>query len=325
MLFDIIRASQGDKVYYGHLSLSWGVMADTDIQSDRYRIIGKYKYYLAGMFRIIFVNRYHGNLYYLPEDSKIEPAYDIINDFETNKSEREKIRLKRISMKELRVNNEMKTINSEETISGNEEIINNESKMKSNETLNNIDFESMKNVPSDKYNKDHVGLGPKARYTNDYQVTEDNLKNWEHVEMNFTSFSACNYPFLASDMLFAPDANPQDGMIDMIYTDTLKVYNIMLDDAHGTYYKGKKNYHVKRTKAFILIPDNTKTGEGGEFGVGLVDSKGNKDLDHGIFDLDGEIMPYEPVRFEILPQFQNIFAPAGMNMNCMGKTIRKPI
>jgi len=88
--FDILRASQGNRVFFGHLSLSWGVMADIDIQSDRYRLIGKYKYYLAGMFRIIFVNKYHGNLYYLSEDSKVEPAYEITNEHEANKAEREK-------------------------------------------------------------------------------------------------------------------------------------------------------------------------------------------------------------------------------------------
>jgi len=322
MPFDIIRASQGNRVFFGHLSLTWGIMADIDIQSDKFRILGKYKYYFVGAFRITFVNKYHGNLYYLPEDSNIEPAYEISNDFEAKKAEREKIRVERLNLKKSNPN-----ANNEEIISNPSESYNSKDiHDESNETLNNLDPESLDDKVLNKYNRNHIGLGPTARYTNDNQVTEEMLKkNWKHVEMNFTSFSACNYPFLAHDMLFAPEANPQDGMIDLIYTDTLRVYNIMFDDAHGTYYKGsrKNDYHVKRTKAFILIPDNTKTGEGGEFGVGLVDSKGNKDLDHGIFDLDGEIMPYEPVRFEILPQFQNIFAPTGMDLNCMGKTIRK--
>ncbi|ORX52158.1 hypothetical protein BCR36DRAFT_411605 [Piromyces finnis] len=293
--FDIIRASQGDKVFFGHLSLSWGIMADVDIQSDRFRFIGKYKYYLAGAIRILFVNKYHGQLYYLPEDSNVKPSYEIVSDFEANKIERENKILKRLD----------KDINLNES--------------KNEKSTNNSEKKS-------KYNKNHIGLGPKARYTNDNQITEKKLKkDWVHVDMDFTSLSAVNFPFLSFDTLFGPEANPQDGMIDLIYTDTLRVYSIMLDDAHGTYYKGKRkdDFHVKRTKAFILIPDNTKTGEGGEFGVGLTYSNGKKDLNHGILDLDGEIIPYEPIRIEILPQLQNIYAPTGMDLSYLGKTLRK--
>jgi len=307
MLFDIIRISQGEKVFFGHLSLCWGVMADTDIQSDKYRIIGRYKYYLAGTFRIINVKKYHGHLYYLPEDSDVKPNYEILDEYEANKAERERIRLERFGLNNFD-DNKIKGAESSETLN-----INN---------IENIE----QNTPNNKYNLNHVGLGPKGRYTNDDQVTEEKLKkDWIHVDMNFTSLSAVNFPFLSFDSLFGPEANPQDGLIDLIYTDTLRVYNIMLDDGHGTYYKGKRkdDFHVKRTKAFVLIPDNTKTGEGGDFGVGLVNSKGEQDLYHGIFDLDGEVMPYEPLRFEVLPQFQNIYAPTGMDLNCMGKTIRK--
>jgi len=306
MQFDIIRVSQGDKVFFGHLSLSWGVMADTDIQSDNYRFAGRYKYYIAGLIRIILVKKYHGHLYYLPEDSKIEPSYELSDNLEIYKEEREKRRLDRLNSRQSNRTQEMKTTDSSETL------------------INDKEKQGDKNIS--KYNINHAGLGPKARYTNDDQVTEEMLKkDWVHVEMNFTSLSAVNLPFLSFDSLFGPEANPQDSMLDIIYTDTLRVYNIMLDDGHGTYYKGKRknDFHVKKTKAFILIPDNTKTGEGGDFGVGLVDSKGKKDLYHGIFDLDGEIIPYEPVRVEILPKFQNIYAPTGMDLDCMGKTIRK--
>jgi len=318
MPFDIIRASQGDKVFFGHLSLSWGVMADTDIQSDRYRFIGRYKYYLAGAIRITFVNKYHGHLYYLPEDSNVQPTYELENNFEANKIERENIRLNRFKSNKSNENEENKNNESSATL-----ITESSATLITDEENNGNALDDQK---ESKYNINHVGLGPKARYTNDDQVTEENLKkDWVHVDMNFTSLCAVNFPFLSFDSLFGPEANPQDGMIDLIYTDTLRVYNIMLDDGHGTYYKGKRkdDFHVKRTKAFVLIPDNTKTGEGGDFGVGLVDSKGRKDLDHGIFDLDGEIIPYEPIRIEILPQFQNIYAPTGMDLDCMGKTIRK--
>jgi len=114
MFFDIIRASQGDKVFFGHLSLSWGVMADTDIQSDKYRLIGRYKYYLAGLIRIINVMKYHGHLYFLPEESDVKASYEISDNYEINKAEREKIRLERLNKKDQ--NKVLKTEDSSSTL-----------------------------------------------------------------------------------------------------------------------------------------------------------------------------------------------------------------
>jgi len=185
MQFDIIRVSQGDKVFFGHLSLSWGVMADTDIQSDNYRFAGRYKYYIAGLIRIILVKKYHGHLYYLPEDSKIEPSYELSDNLEIYKEEREKRRLDRLNSRQSNRTQEMKTTDSSETL------------------INDKEKQGDKNIS--KYNINHAGLGPKARYTNDDQVTEEMLKkDWVHVEMNFTSLSAVNLPFLSFDSLFGP-------------------------------------------------------------------------------------------------------------------------
>lgn len=371
--FDVLRASQGEKVYFSHLSLTWGVMADTDIQSDKYRFLGKYKYYFVGAFRIIFVNKYPGHLYYLPENTEVSPTYEITT--QEDKILTAKIQLQKSNSSITLTNSNEKEINSdpstmtnttnnstssnsdhEHEISddlGSEEVIMHHSKKEennllensrlkniSNETLVSTAFEDEKVIINNKtkptyasikeeekaYDKNHVGLGPKARYTNDEQVTEENLKKyWKHSEMKFTSLAAVNYPFLSHDMLFGPEANPQDGLVDLIYTDTPFTYSIMLDDSHGTYYKGKRKdaFHVEKTKAFILIPDNTEVGKGGEYGVGLVDAKGKQDYDHGILDLDGEILPYEPIRVEVLPKLMSIYAPEGMDMSHMGKTFRK--
>ena len=46
---------------------------------------------------------------------------------------------------------------------------------------------------------------------------KENLeKDWVHVDMDITSLSAVNLPFLAFDTLFGPEASPQDGKIDLI-------------------------------------------------------------------------------------------------------------
>lgn len=391
--FDVLRGSQGKKTYFSHLMLTWGVMSETDIQSEKYRFLGHYRYYLTGFIRIVNVHRYHGHLYYLPEDTDVKPKYEIENKISSIKNENFKEHLleaAKMASKKNKMNStshtssttSLTTLNSDlsSNSDNNEDVekINlDESKLKnlSNNTLVQSELESdqeasastsvntssttlknatqnndsmikkiylekskkekeqqkqqdessLSSAKDNKYDIYHTGLGPKPRYTSDEQVTPEMLaKKWEHVDMKFSSFSALNFPFLAHDQLFGPDTNPTDDLIDLIYTDTFWVYNLMLDDGHGTYCKGKfkDDYHIKRTKAFVLIPDGTKVGEGGEYGIGRVDKNNKKDLDHGILDLDGEVISYEPIRMEVLPKLINVYAPPNMDMDFMGKTIR---
>ncbi|KAK3839794.1 MAG: ATP-NAD kinase-like domain-containing protein [Linnemannia gamsii] len=64
---DIFSLSQLNKPrIYSMLSFSWGMMADSDIESDKYRWLGPLRFEVAGLIRMIKLRRYPGKIYVLP-------------------------------------------------------------------------------------------------------------------------------------------------------------------------------------------------------------------------------------------------------------------
>ncbi|KAI7816525.1 ATP-NAD kinase-like domain-containing protein [Gamsiella multidivaricata] len=64
---DIFSLSQRNRPrIYSMLLFSWGMMADADIESDRYRWLGPLRFDIAGFIRMIRLRRYPGKVYILP-------------------------------------------------------------------------------------------------------------------------------------------------------------------------------------------------------------------------------------------------------------------
>ncbi|KAF9184528.1 hypothetical protein BGZ50_003629, partial [Haplosporangium sp. Z 11] len=69
--FDVFSLSQRDRPrLYSMLSFSWGMMADADIESDKYRWLGALRFEIAGFIRMIRLRRYAGKVYVLPPKHK---------------------------------------------------------------------------------------------------------------------------------------------------------------------------------------------------------------------------------------------------------------
>ncbi|KAF9101767.1 Sphingosine kinase 1 [Mortierella sp. AM989] len=68
---DIFSLSQLDRPrIYSMLMFSWGMMADADIESDKYRWLGSLRFEIAGFIRMIRLRRYPGKVYVLPPRHK---------------------------------------------------------------------------------------------------------------------------------------------------------------------------------------------------------------------------------------------------------------
>ncbi|KAF9431370.1 hypothetical protein BGZ76_000404 [Entomortierella beljakovae] len=68
---DIYSLSQFDRPrIYSMLMFSWGMMADADIESERYRWLGALRFDIAGLVRMIKLRRYAGKIYALPPKHK---------------------------------------------------------------------------------------------------------------------------------------------------------------------------------------------------------------------------------------------------------------
>ncbi|KAJ3322561.1 hypothetical protein HDV06_002938 [Boothiomyces sp. JEL0866] len=73
--FDVMAVIQNNKITYSHLSLTWGFVADVDIESEKWRAIGNLRTFLMALIRIVDFRHYKGKLYMLSKDS----ASDYIN------------------------------------------------------------------------------------------------------------------------------------------------------------------------------------------------------------------------------------------------------
>jgi sphingosine kinase len=69
---DLLAITQGPRVYYSFLFLSWAFLADVDIESEAHRWLGRTRFSVAAIVRLIFLRQYRACLYYLENDEHLE-------------------------------------------------------------------------------------------------------------------------------------------------------------------------------------------------------------------------------------------------------------
>ncbi|XP_072035771.1 sphingosine kinase 2-like [Amphiura filiformis] len=87
---DLISVQTDTLQVISFLAVAWGIIADIDIESERYRFLGAARFTFGAFVRIINLRHYHGKLTYLPVDdpskyqiSKSSRIYPKDNDDET--------------------------------------------------------------------------------------------------------------------------------------------------------------------------------------------------------------------------------------------------
>ena len=66
---DLFSCTNTKGTVYGFLSVTWGLLSDADIESEKYRYLGVLRFTLAGIQRILSLRHYNGALYYIPLDT----------------------------------------------------------------------------------------------------------------------------------------------------------------------------------------------------------------------------------------------------------------
>jgi len=56
---------------YGFLSVTWGLLSDVDIESERFRFLGPLRFTVGAIQRIVSLRHYRGTLHYLPAAEKL--------------------------------------------------------------------------------------------------------------------------------------------------------------------------------------------------------------------------------------------------------------
>ena len=120
---------------------------------------------------------------------------------------------------------------------------------------------------------------------------------WRSVEADFHSVLAMNVAWQSADTFFGPHASPNDGAIDLSWIErqpgvrTRELVPLFLDLSKGNHMHKPYQKYVK-VRAFALTPLGPR---------------------HGIYDLDGEVIPSVPTTFEVHPSLLNVMAPAGVH------------
>lgn len=64
--FDLAAVTQGDRLYYSFLSVSWGLISDVDIESEKFKFLGALRFDLYALLLIISLRTYHGRFSFIP-------------------------------------------------------------------------------------------------------------------------------------------------------------------------------------------------------------------------------------------------------------------
>ena len=64
--FDLAQARQCDRQYYSFLSLAWGLISDVDLESEKLRFLGAYRFDVYALFLMSLLRTYRGRFSFLP-------------------------------------------------------------------------------------------------------------------------------------------------------------------------------------------------------------------------------------------------------------------
>uniref|UniRef100_A0A453FP71 sphingosine kinase n=1 Tax=Aegilops tauschii subsp. strangulata TaxID=200361 RepID=A0A453FP71_AEGTS len=72
---DVCTIAQGEKIVFSVLSTTWGLVADVDIESEKYRWMGSARFDFYALVRIMNLRRYRGSVHFVPA-----PGYEAYGD-----------------------------------------------------------------------------------------------------------------------------------------------------------------------------------------------------------------------------------------------------
>ncbi|CAI4046916.1 hypothetical protein N7582_003935 [Saccharomyces uvarum] len=255
------------------LSQTYGLIAETDINTEFIRWMGPARFELGVAFNIIQKKRY-------PCDIYVKYAAKSKNELKTHYLEyksKGSLECQHIAMN------------------------------KHNEDCNNYNYDN----DYDTDNEDDDGDGSEDEgieedCPNFYdsvnpstdQITEEDFKikypldegvpcDWERLDPNISSnlgiFYTGKMPYVAADTKFFPAALPSDGTIDMVITDArtslTRMAPILLGLDKGSHVLQPEVLHSK-ILAYKIVPK----------------------LANGLFSIDGEKFPLEPLQVEVMPR-----------------------
>ncbi|KAJ3281408.1 hypothetical protein HK104_011483 [Borealophlyctis nickersoniae] len=275
---DVFSVTQNGSVTYSHLQVMWTFLADLDIESDRYRWIGRERFTVAALIRLIWLRTYRGTIYYLPaeglgSDEYMQGANDSGRDHLISKREGFHAPL---SADATRASLTSATSNTQ-LIPGSP---------------------SPARLSGPTETPHH---GPPRLHT---APDSPPYTSWPAlVDSPFSFFIATNLPWISADFLTSPSTRLNDGSLHLIWAERISRWQCLqpvLDQGTGAYLKFPY-IRSERVRAFVLDPKGWTYGE-----KPRAAKPGQK---QGILDVSGEEIPYGPIKVEVHPGVVNVIAP----------------
>ena len=215
---------------YAFLSVTWGLVSDVDIESEKYRCMGETRFLIGTIERIIGLRKYRGRLSYLPA----EITHSEENNLGYDSSPRE------VGRRDTAEGNTSSIVDHRESCQGNKTI--------SDLHHKDSNVGSLCNGPSDNL------LPP---------LSSELPPSWKVEEGEFILGCPVFLSHLGTDLMANPEGKFGDGLMGIFYVKSgtgrmalLDLFGKMKDGSHVL------SHHVEYVRAFAfrLEPDTSQPG-----------------------------------------------------------------
>ncbi|KAJ2818555.1 Sphingosine kinase 1, partial [Coemansia erecta] len=264
---DIMSATMSSGlVEYCFLSLTWGLLGDIDIESERMRWAGAARLDLYGTLRLMNLRYYGGRLHYLPATVTADGDDAVDGDDANSQSEHDREvnrKAEALARKAVMVQEsaQASSINISES--------NNQGKdmawgLPAPNFSSPLVRQSPKPLPDalSPPIQPAVTLHPTLTAGIQLPVKPGTLSSrWRTIEGPFVQLIATNVAWLSADFLACQRARVSDGAIDLVYSGNASKWNMfqyMSSSSSSNYMNTEDITHV-RARAFILEPTGLRT------------------------------------------------------------------
>jgi sphingosine kinase len=270
---DLVKITTSKETMYSFLSIGWGLIADIDIESERLRIVGGFRFTVWALVRTAALRKYKGRLSYLPLAGYEEEHIATNSNGTSDKVQSQKTQ----SSSDLN-NEDIADQDTEHMAEGSSD--KNTNGLKNGSNINTNGFEKDTEVTATANIGNTTGqLIP--------ELGQPLPDNWVVVDGDFILVYTAQQTHLSADCLFAPKAKLDDGVIWLLFikgsASRGQILSFLTALDSGTHIKLPFLTMVP-VRAFRLEPTNNQ----------------------GRLTVDGELIECGPIQAEVLPAIARV-------------------
>lgn len=231
---DVVTAHTTEGKKYFSLLFNWGMIADIDIESEKYRRLGETRFIIGAVSCIIKKKFYHGKVSYLPKDANTDGIESMQNGSGTTQT--------------------AEVLN----------CCNKESKkpvaMEQSDGTTDDTNHSEGQLQPPKCGSASVNNGPPTPFIN-HSLSDPVPSNWVVIESDFTNVNLTTVSHMAHDVFATNQASIGCGTIYLVYVESHLTRRMdlfkMIDKMSKGNHTEMSMVRVVEVKAFRIEPDSS--------------------------------------------------------------------